>query len=90
METVTETAAPAAAAAGKKPAKRDLDELKKELVMDEHQIPVEELAKRFGTDISNDFSVVRTECCTARLPAFRLPVQLQHTWEVLFGLPRSC
>jgi len=59
MQPVTETAAPAAAA-GKK-GKKDMSELKKEMVMDEHQITVEALAKRFNTDISKDFTVGVTE-----------------------------
>jgi len=34
---------------GKK-AKKDMDDLKRELEMDEHRVPIEELYKRLGTD----------------------------------------
>lgn len=34
----------------KKKGKEDLDELKQELEMDEHKIPIEELYERLGTD----------------------------------------
>jgi sodium/potassium-transporting ATPase subunit alpha len=34
----------------KKKGKEDLDELKQELQMDEHKVPIEELYARLGTD----------------------------------------
>lgn len=34
----------------KRKGKEDLDELKQELEMDEHKVPIEELYERFGTD----------------------------------------
>ena len=83
MQPVTETAAPAAAT-GKK-GKKDMSELKKEMVMDEHQITVEALAKRFNTDISKDFTVVRCGRCLAaprppRTSRRRLLPPVSHTF----------
>jgi len=37
----------------KKDKKIDLENLKRELEMDEHKVPIDELAKRFGTDLEN-------------------------------------
>uniref|UniRef100_A0A914YQP8 Na(+)/K(+)-exchanging ATPase n=1 Tax=Panagrolaimus superbus TaxID=310955 RepID=A0A914YQP8_9BILA len=46
---------------GKKKGKTDIDELKKEVKMDEHQISIEELMKRYDTDINNGLTSAEAE-----------------------------
>ncbi|XP_033758768.1 sodium/potassium-transporting ATPase subunit alpha-like isoform X1 [Pecten maximus] len=50
----------------KKKKKENLDELKQELEMDEHKIPIEELYERLGTDPTNGLSIERAAQILAR------------------------
>jgi sodium/potassium-transporting ATPase subunit alpha len=67
MDPATGTA-PASAAAGGKKGKggKDLDELKKELEMDEHKIPEAELYARLGTDIKRGLTSAEADSRLAR------------------------
>jgi len=51
---------------GKKKKDGDLDELKQELDMDEHKIPIEELYERLGVDPTNGHSETRAKEILAR------------------------
>ncbi|XP_069115478.1 sodium/potassium-transporting ATPase subunit alpha-like isoform X2 [Argopecten irradians] len=50
----------------KKKKKENLDELKQELEMDEHKIPIEELYDRLGTDPTHGLSVEKAAAVLAR------------------------
>uniref|UniRef100_A0A2C9JKX8 Sodium/potassium-transporting ATPase subunit alpha n=1 Tax=Biomphalaria glabrata TaxID=6526 RepID=A0A2C9JKX8_BIOGL len=45
----------------KKKKEEKMEELKKELEMDEHRVPMEELYRRFGTDPDNGLSIARAK-----------------------------
>ncbi|KAE9548777.1 hypothetical protein FO519_008015 [Halicephalobus sp. NKZ332] len=46
--------------------KQDLNDLKKEVTMDEHSIPMDELVKRFGTDLEKGLTTAKADEVFAR------------------------
>ncbi|XP_075761750.1 sodium/potassium-transporting ATPase subunit alpha-1 [Pelodiscus sinensis] len=51
---------------GKKEKKRDMDELKKEVSLDDHKLSLDELHRKYGTDLSRGLTVARAAEILAR------------------------